>query len=142
MNFCEKKGMVNHWNKTHLVTIRYIYKIISPFITTVSPYPEKIFSSYWVSLFRFNYFENIGIKNYYKYYLRYHTTPSLATTLLCHLTFTCSKSTIETLEISSKLTITTPERRQRRRSGAFIVFWPYFTPCANASIVNFWTSKC
>ena len=41
------------------------------------------------------------------------------------LTFTCSKSTIETLEkkceICSKLTIKTPERRQLRRSGVFIV---------------------
>ena len=40
------------------------------------------------------------------------------------LTFTCSKSTIETLEkceTCSKLTIQTPEGRQWRRSGIFIV---------------------
>ena len=41
------------------------------------------------------------------------------------LTFTCSKSTIETIkkkcEISSKLTIKTLDRRQSRRSGAFNV---------------------
>ena len=40
-------------------------------------------------------------------------------------TFSCSKSTIETLEkkceICSKLTIETPERPQSRRSGVFIV---------------------
>ena len=39
--------------------------------------------------------------------------------------FACSKSPIETLEkrceICSKLTIKTPERRQWRRSGVFIV---------------------
>ena len=40
------------------------------------------------------------------------------------LTFTCSKSTLEILEkceICSKLTMKTPERRQRRRSSVFIV---------------------
>ena len=38
------------------------------------------------------------------------------------LTFTCSRSTTKTLEKSvKKLTIKTPERRQRRRSGVVIV---------------------
>ena len=41
------------------------------------------------------------------------------------LIFTCSKSTIEALEkrceIFLKLTIKTPERRQRHRSGVFMV---------------------
>ena len=38
------------------------------------------------------------------------------------LTFTCSRSTTKTLEKSvKKLTIKTPERRQRRRSGVFNV---------------------
>ena len=40
--------------------------------------------------------------------------------------------------ICSKLTIKTPERRQWRRSGVFIVnFETYFSPCSSASIVNF-----
>ena len=42
------------------------------------------------------------------------------------LTFTCSKSTIETLEkceICSKLTIKTPKRRQWHRFGVFIVIF-------------------
>ena len=44
--------------------------------------------------------------------------------ILAQLTFTCSNSTIETLEkseICSKLTIKTPERLQWCVSGVFIV---------------------
>ena len=39
----------------------------------------------------------------------------------------------------SKLTIKTPERRQWRRSGVFIVRFEhnYFTPFSNVSIVHF-----
>ena len=48
----------------------------------------------------------------------------LAQIILSELIFTSSKSTMETLvkkyEISSKLTITTSERRQSIRSGDFI----------------------
>ena len=40
--------------------------------------------------------------------------------------------------ICSKLTIKTPERRNWRRSGVFIInFGTYFTPCSSVSIVNF-----
>ena len=43
------------------------------------------------------------------------------------LTFTCSK-----------LRIKTPERRQWRRSGVFLVnFWAYLTPFSSVSIVDF-----
>ena len=38
-----------------------------------------------------------------------------------HPAFTCSKSTIETLERAAKLTIRSPERCQWGRSGVFIV---------------------
>ena len=55
-------------------------------------------------------------------------------TLLCwksfeEITFTRSKSALETLEkgeICSKLTIKTPERRQLRLSGIFIVNFELF----------------
>ena len=58
------------------------------------------------------------------------------------LTFTCSKLTIETLkkgcEIWLKLTIKTPERRQWRRSGVFIVNFEYnLHPFDSASIADF-----
>ena len=49
-----------------------------------------------------------------------------------HLTFTCSKSIIETPEkgvkyVHSKLTIKTPERGQWRRSGVFTVNFEYIS---------------
>ena len=48
-----------------------------------------------------------------------------------HITFTCSKSTIETqkkrCEICSKLTRKTPERCQRRLSGVFIVSFEHIS---------------
>ena len=40
-------------------------------------------------------------------------------------------------EISSKLTIKTPERRQWRCAGVFVVNFEHFTPCSSVSIVNF-----
>ena len=40
-------------------------------------------------------------------------------------------------EICSKLTIKTPERRQRRRSGVFIVNFEYISYFSNVSIVDF-----
>ena len=39
--------------------------------------------------------------------------------MIIHPTFTCSKSTRETLEKGSKLTIKTPEQRQWHRSDVF-----------------------
>ena len=63
------------------------------------------------------------------------------------LTYTCSKSTIETLlceilcEISSKLTIKTPKRRHWRRSGVFIVNFEHIShPFSSVSIVMVTTS--
>ena len=40
-------------------------------------------------------------------------------------------------ELFSKLTVKTPERRQWRRSGVFIVNFEHFTPCSSVCIVNF-----
>ena len=49
-----------------------------------------------------------------------------------------NKSTRTRFEISSKLTLKTPERRHWRRFGVFSVnFWTNFTPCSSASIVDF-----
>ena len=49
-----------------------------------------------------------------------------------------SRNTRTRCEIYSKLTIKTPEQRQWRRSGVFIVnFDHFFTPCSCAFIVNF-----
>ena len=52
-------------------------------------------------------------------------------------------------EVCSKLTIKTPERRQWRRSGVFIVnSGTYIKPCSSVSIVNFeqvnasWNYNC
>ena len=58
------------------------------------------------------------------------------------LTFTCSNSTIETLEkrceICSKLTIKTPEPRHWRRSSVFIVDFEHISYLfSSVSIVNF-----
>ena len=56
------------------------------------------------------------------------------------LTFTCSNSTIKTLEKGVKcstLTIKTPERRQWRHSDVFIVNFKHFTPFSRVSIVDF-----
>ena len=49
-----------------------------------------------------------------------------------------NKNSRKRYEICSKLTIKTPERRQWRRSGVYIVkLWTYFTPFFSVSIVNF-----
>ena len=49
------------------------------------------------------------------------------------------RSTRRKCEICSKLIIKTPERRQWRRSGAFIVNFDHIShpPCSSVSIVNF-----
>ena len=53
------------------------------------------------------------------------------------LTFSCSKATIETPELCSKLTRKTPERRQWRRSGVFIVTFQHISHLfSSASIVD------
>ena len=50
-----------------------------------------------------------------------------------------NRNTRTRCEICSKLTIKTPERRQWRRSGFFIVNFEHIshTPCSSVSIVNF-----
>ena len=49
-----------------------------------------------------------------------------------------NRTTRTRCEISSKLTIKTPERRQWRHSGVFIInFEQFFTPCSSVSIVKF-----
>ena len=57
--------------------------------------------------------------------------------MLTQQTFTCSKSTIEKLEkgveICSKLTIKTPKRRHRRRSGVIIVNFEHISQLAFCS---------
>ena len=53
--------------------------------------------------------------------------------------FTCSKSRTM-CEISSKLTIKTPERRQWRRSGVFIVNFDHISPLF--LVLLFWTDNC
>ena len=50
-----------------------------------------------------------------------------------------NRNTIAMCEICSNLRIKTPERRQWRRSGVFIVNFEHITflPCSSVSIINF-----
>ena len=48
-----------------------------------------------------------------------------------------SKNTRTRFEICSKLTIKTPERRDWRRSGVFILNFEHFTPFSSVFINNF-----
>ena len=48
-----------------------------------------------------------------------------------------NRNTRTRCEICSKLTITTPERCQWRRSGVFIVSFEHLIPCSSVSTANF-----
>ena len=64
----------------------------------------------------------------------FHMTPSLANIYLFKAN---NRNTRKSWKICSKLTIKTPELRQWRHSGVFIVNFKHFTPFSSVSIVDF-----
>ena len=78
----------------------------------------------------------------------YHNSKEISQQTFTYSKWTIKKNTRKRFEICPKLTIKTPERRQRRCFSVFVVNFEYITPFSGASTVDFeqvkfdWAFRC